>query len=66
MDKQQALSILIQGCEIGQSRGAFKLQDAKVIQIAIEVLKDSKKPQAPVPETPVQDNPPQEATPEQL
>lgn len=36
--KEQAISVLIQAAKIGQSKGAFSLEDASVIVQAIKTL----------------------------
>lgn len=38
MDVNQAVYVLIQGCEIAQERGAYKLSEAKDIYNAIEYI----------------------------
>ncbi len=38
MNQEQALSVLIQAARVAQSKGAFTLEDAKVIAEAISVF----------------------------
>lgn len=38
MNKENAISILIQGVEIAQSKGVFNLKDAGIIAQAVAVL----------------------------
>jgi hypothetical protein len=44
MNPQQAISVLIQGCELGQKAGAYTFEDAEMISKAIKVFV---KPAAP-------------------
>ena len=43
MDKNKALEILIKAAEISQLKGAFTLQDAKVVCEAVECFKSEEK-----------------------
>lgn len=38
LTQEQALSVLIQGARVAQSKGAFTLEDAKVVAEAIAVF----------------------------
>jgi len=38
MTKEQALNILLQAVEIAQQKGAYTLQDAKNVIMAVEIL----------------------------
>lgn len=38
LTQEQALSVLIQGARVAQSKGAFTLEDAKVVAEAITVF----------------------------
>jgi hypothetical protein len=38
MNPSQAISVLIQGCEIGQKAGAYSFEDAAMIHKAIKVF----------------------------
>lgn len=38
MTKEQALNILLQAVEIAQQKGAYTLQDAKKVIMAVEIL----------------------------
>ena len=53
MTNEQALSVLVTGCKIAQSKGAFTLEDASVILEAIKVFAPAT---APAPEV-VKDEP---------
>ena len=44
MDIQKSLQVLIQAAQIGQTKGAYSLTEAKIIAEAIEVFQ--KKPEA--------------------
>lgn len=46
MNQEQALNVLIQSVNIAQQKGAFNLQEAKIIAEAVEVF--IKKPETPV------------------
>ena len=46
MDTKTATNILIQAAAIGQAKGAYTLQDAKNIALAVEVLYSSSKRRA--------------------
>lgn len=46
MDNQKALEVLVQAVQIAQQKGAFNLQEAKIIAEAVEVF--IKKPETPV------------------
>lgn len=37
---QDAYSVLVHGCEIGQSKGAFSLLDAKKILVAMQIIEN--------------------------
>lgn len=36
MNQEKAIQVLIQGCLVGQSKGAFTLDDAVIVKEAIE------------------------------
>ena len=38
MDSNQAINILIQSARVGQSKGAFALEDAALIATAVKIL----------------------------
>ena len=44
---EQAVSILIQGCKIAQSKGAFTLEDASLVANAIKTLAPPQKEEEP-------------------
>jgi len=44
MEQNKALSILVEAVNLAQTRGAFKLEEAKVIAEAIEVFKPKEEP----------------------
>lgn len=46
MNQDQALSVLIQAARVAQSKGAFTLEDAKVIAEAISVFVPAQAPAA--------------------
>lgn len=50
MNNEKALSILITGCRIAQSKGVFTLEDASVILEAIKVFAPAVAPIPPAPE----------------
>lgn len=58
MEQNQALQVLISAVNIAQSKGAFTLQEAKVISDAIEVF--TKKPEPKVEEPPKGNGEPEE------
>jgi hypothetical protein len=47
MNKEQAISVLVTGCKIAQSKGAFTLEDASVILEAIKTLSPAPAPVEP-------------------
>ena len=52
MTNEQATNILIQAAVIGQAKGAYDLQSAKMIAVAVEVLTPKPEPvEAPKDET---------------
>ena len=42
MKQEQAIEILLGAARIGQSRGAYTLEDAKIIAMAVELLTPKK------------------------
>lgn len=42
MTQEQALNILVQGVNIGQSKGAYSLQEASILSQAISVFQSKK------------------------
>ena len=59
MTNEQATNILIQAAVIGQAKGAYDLQSAKMIAVAVEVLTPKPEPVVEAPknevDTPVSD-----------
>jgi|694.fasta_scaffold152207_3 hypothetical protein len=51
MNAQQAISVLIQGCELGQKAGAYNFEDAEMISKAIKVFIKPATPATPAVET---------------
>jgi len=48
MNQEQALGVLVQAAKVGQSKGAYSLEDAEVIAKAIRVFTPPEpKPEAP-------------------
>ena len=43
MNQEKALNILVQAVQVGQAKGAYNLQEAKIIAEAVEVF--TKKPE---------------------
>ena len=46
MNQEKAIQILIQGCLVAQSKGAFTLDDAVLVKEAIEFLAPKKEEQS--------------------
>jgi len=64
LTQQQAIGLLVQGVQIAQQRGAYNLEEAELIAIAIRAFKPAEEKAAPAaPATPATPATPETATP---
>jgi len=61
LTQQQAIGLLVQGVQIAQQRGAYNLEEAELIAIAIRAFKPAEEKAAPA--TPATPATPETATP---
>lgn len=62
---EQAVSVLIQGVKIGQTKGAYSLEDAAMLSQAIKMLSKKEQPQDNGPEPLKPQKAPRESIPQE-